>query len=74
MAVIDKALLGLFIAVLMLVSYIIGTYYPSAVDTRLEGLEEVTCDDIIRSPYSDKFVCEVTLKDKDDKIKIFKEL
>lgn len=73
-SVLNKALVGLFIAVLMLLSYIIGTYYPSVTDGRLAGLEEVTCDDIIYSPYTNKTVCEVTMRDKDQKIKVFKEL
>jgi hypothetical protein len=74
--VIDKLLLGLFIATLMLLSYLVGTFVPSVVDGRLDGLEEVKCDDIIsaNNAYTGKrdLVCEVKMQQEDDNIHIYK--
>lgn len=68
----NRLILTLFVAVLMLFSYIVGTFSPSVVDGRLEGLEEVQCDDIVRYTDEDQLVCEINMRAEDDNIKIFK--
>lgn len=70
----NRLLLVLFVAVLMLINYLVGTYYPSVHDGRLDGLHEVKCDDIVRSlPGEDPYlVCEINMQAEDDNIKIFR--
>lgn len=41
-------------------------------DERLNNMEQVRCDDIVSPPNSSELVCEVTLRSKNDNIKIFK--
>lgn len=74
--IVNKSLLSLFIATLMLLSYIMGTYVPSVVDSRLEGLHEVKCDDIVSANNyyngNTNLVCEIDMKAEDDNIHIYK--
>lgn len=70
---VDRVLIVLFIAVLVTIGYIAGTYQPSPLDQRLQGLEEIECDDIIRYTDNNKLVCEINLLTEDEELKIFRK-
>lgn len=75
--ILNRALLVLSIACIAIIAFDIGLYNAperrvEVPDSRLNGLHEVQCDDIVKPISGSNYVCEISMQAEDDNVHVFR--